>query len=205
MEETLLGLSLGLAAGVSPGPLLTMVVEATLRGGFAAGARVAAAPLVSDLPMIAVAVLAVDRIPEAAQALLSLAGGFVVIWIARGTWLHSADVPAPGGAAGPAGERSKLLAAVVVNGLNPHAWLFWGTVGAPLLLAAWPGRPGAAAGFLIAFFSLLIGAKVALAGAIAGNRHRLGEQGYRRLMLGCSVLLLGLGVMLVVRGALGLA
>jgi threonine/homoserine/homoserine lactone efflux protein len=36
MELMLVGLGLGLAAGVSPGPLLTLVVSSTLARGFGA-------------------------------------------------------------------------------------------------------------------------------------------------------------------------
>ena len=52
MEDLVVALTLGLAAGVSPGPLLALVVSATLERGFGAGLRVASAPLVTDLPII---------------------------------------------------------------------------------------------------------------------------------------------------------
>ena len=41
MEAILLAFSLGLAAGLSPGPLLTLVVSTSLARGFGAGLRVA--------------------------------------------------------------------------------------------------------------------------------------------------------------------
>src|SRR5690606_40679233 len=46
------GLGMGLAAGVSPGPLLVLVVTSTLRGGLRNGIAVAAAPLLSDLVVV---------------------------------------------------------------------------------------------------------------------------------------------------------
>jgi len=47
MEAFLLGASLGFAAGVSPGPLLAIVLREALRHGAAAGMRAALAPLVT--------------------------------------------------------------------------------------------------------------------------------------------------------------
>ncbi|NCD26558.1 MAG: hypothetical protein EOL86_13335, partial [Deltaproteobacteria bacterium] len=46
------GLVLGLSAGLSPGPLLTLMLSETLRHGVRAGLLVAVAPLISDLPII---------------------------------------------------------------------------------------------------------------------------------------------------------
>ena len=41
MRYVLLGLTLGLGSGISPGPLLALVISTTLARGFKAGARVA--------------------------------------------------------------------------------------------------------------------------------------------------------------------
>ncbi|CAA9508743.1 MAG: hypothetical protein AVDCRST_MAG85-2212, partial [uncultured Solirubrobacteraceae bacterium] len=81
MESLLLGLSLGLGAGLAPGPLLALVVGATLERGFAAGARIAAAPLVSDAPIVALCVLVLGGLPDEALAALSLAGAVFVLWL----------------------------------------------------------------------------------------------------------------------------
>ena len=42
------GLALGLYAGISPGPLLSLIIAESLRGGWPAGFRIALAPLVTD-------------------------------------------------------------------------------------------------------------------------------------------------------------
>jgi threonine/homoserine/homoserine lactone efflux protein len=43
----------GLSAGLSPGPLMTLVIAETLKRGIPAGIRIAVAPLITDLPIIA--------------------------------------------------------------------------------------------------------------------------------------------------------
>ena len=46
------GMLLGLSAGLSPGPMLTLVVSQTLRHGIQEGVKVAFAPLLTDTPIV---------------------------------------------------------------------------------------------------------------------------------------------------------
>ena len=55
-----LGAGIGLVAGVSPGPVLTLVVAETLKGGWLRGAAVAAGPLLADGPIILLAIGVLD-------------------------------------------------------------------------------------------------------------------------------------------------
>ena len=61
MEEVLgfvvPGIVLGLAAGLAPGPLLVLVVAHSVRHGTREGVKVAIAPLITDLPIIGLAIL----------------------------------------------------------------------------------------------------------------------------------------------------
>src|SRR5690606_29797086 len=79
MRELLLGVSLGLGAGLSPGPLLSLVISASLRGGFLAGLRMACVPFLSDLPVVLLTTTVVGALPETLVAALSVAGGLYVI------------------------------------------------------------------------------------------------------------------------------
>ena len=49
------GLVYGLSAGFSPGPLMALVISQTLKHGIREGAKVAVAPLITDLPIILLA------------------------------------------------------------------------------------------------------------------------------------------------------
>src|SRR5215471_7262637 len=62
----LLGAGIGFVSGVSPGPVLTLVVSETLKGGWLRGAAVAAGPLLADGPIVLVALVLFDRLPAAA-------------------------------------------------------------------------------------------------------------------------------------------
>jgi len=198
MEETLFGVTLGLAAGLNPGPLLTLVITATLRRGFAAGARVAMVPLVTDIPLIVISMLAVRQLPASWRAGIGIVGGAVVVLLAVRTWRDGRQAELPTASEGA--RPREFWRAAAVNTLNPNAWLFWTAVGAPLLVRTASSRPAAAIGFLAGFFGLLVGTKVVLAAVLARARHRLTRRGYRLALMGCAVLLFALGVWLAASG-----
>ena len=62
--------------------------------------------------------------------------------------------------------------AAAVNALSPHPWLFWATVGGPLLVQAGEESAALAVAFVAGFYVTLIGAKVALAGLVEAGRRR---------------------------------
>ncbi len=59
-EYLFMGMVLGLSAGLSPGPLLALVISETVSKGLGAGIRIALAPLVTDLPVVAISFLLVS-------------------------------------------------------------------------------------------------------------------------------------------------
>jgi threonine/homoserine/homoserine lactone efflux protein len=198
LHALLLGLSLGLGAGVAPGPLLAVVIRASLEGGFAAGARVALGPLLTDLPIIAIALVLADALPDEALAALGVAGGVFLLWLGADALR---DVPAPveeaAGAIAPPAAGS-LRRGAAVNLLNPHPWIFWITVGVPIL---GDGSAVDAVLFLVPFYTMLIGAKLVVAAALGAGRDRLLHgSGYRWALRASGALMLAAGVLLVAEG-----
>jgi threonine/homoserine/homoserine lactone efflux protein len=196
MPELIAGLSIGLAAGISPGPLQTLVVASTLRKGFGAGWRVAMAPLVTDVPIVVLAVVAVGSLPDSFVRSLGVAGGIVVV--AFGLWelrsARDASEPAGNDRVGDAGD---LWRGAAVNALSPHPWIFWVVAGAPLVIGAWDVAAWRALSFVGGFWVALIGAKIALAAVVAAGRHRLDAAWRRRLVVAGGVLLVIGGVVLL--------
>ena len=196
MDSFLLGLSLGLGAGLAPGPLLALVIRTALQDGAAAGVRVAFSPLVTDVPIILVAVLLAASLPEEVLGALGVAGGAFVVWL--GIEALREDPAAAEAAAGAAAPQRDILRGALTNALSPHPWVFWLTVGAPILAQ---GDATDAALFLAAFYLLLIGAKVVLALGVGAGRERLMQgRGYVLLLRASAVLLLATGVLLAVEG-----
>lgn len=197
------GLALGFGSGIAPGPFLAVVIAASLRGGFRNGAVVALSPLITDLPIIAACLTVLSQLPAHGIAALSLAGAGVLGWYAYEAFrdARSASLEAMrAGATEVQPARHALRQGVVANLLNPSPWMFWITIGGPLLTASWADGVGASAAFLLPFYGVLIGSKVAIAAAVGAGRSRLSDVGYRRLLSGAGLLLVGLALSLLRSG-----
>jgi len=201
VTEIATGLALGLGAGIAPGPLLTLVLTSTLERGFGAGLRVALAPLITDAPIVALSVGAVSSVGEGVLRGLALAGGLIVAGLGVHTVAGSArSAFSPREAA--AGRRD-LWRGIAVNLASPHPWIFWLSAGAPLLVAAWRRAPWLGAGFLVAFYGLLVGSKIVVAWGVALGRERLTPPWRRRLLVVGGLALVAGGVALVWQAAAG--
>jgi threonine/homoserine/homoserine lactone efflux protein len=204
MAAFLAGVSLGFGAGISPGPLLTLVITTTLARGLAAGMRVGLSPLLTDAPVILIAVLAVDALPAWAAAVLGAVGGCYVVYLGVETMRSARGATLDAGAT-QGSAANDLGRGVLVNLLSPHPWLFWITVGAPLLVTLWQRSPWQAAAFLLGFYALLVGSKLALALVVAGGRRRLDGPWYGRVLLASGAVLVVFGVLLLWQATRGLS
>jgi threonine/homoserine/homoserine lactone efflux protein len=181
-------MALGLAAGLAPGPLLALVLAQSIRYGTREGLKVAAAPLITDVPIVILSVALVGAAASAATGLLgaiSLAGAIFV------AYLGIESLRTTGVEAGRPDEAPRSWArGATVNVLSPHPYLFWITVGAPVLLLAWEEGPLAAAAFLAGFYACLVGAKMVLAVVAGRSGGRLRGGAYRAVMAVLGGLLL---------------
>ena len=195
----LLGLTLGLSAGLSPGPLMTLVITTALRDGFWHGLRVAAAPFVTDLPIILLSVFVLNLLPPWTLAFVGVIGGGYVVYLGWET-VRSASAAGvlilQGAPPSQTSGRQSLLRGAAVNALNPHPYLFWATVGGPTLLTAFSQSllPGVL--FLLGFYITLIGSKVAVAALVHSQARRFSAAWYQRILVLLGLLLIGLGIWL---------
>ncbi|MEJ2478627.1 MAG: LysE family transporter [Acidihalobacter sp.] len=202
MSEALLaGLLLGLAAGVAPGPMLALTLSQSLRHGPREGLRVAAAPLLTDLPIIAVTLALLISLAQTRTLLgvIALFGSAYVGFLAWETWRSSPAEIEP-----PRGGSASLRKAMLTNFLNPHPYLFWAAAGGPFVLGALhTSGAWAAAGFIIAFYLMLIGAKAALALLVGHYRGLLRGRAYAYTLRALALSLAALALVLL-SDALGL-
>jgi len=190
----LAGAVLGATAGLSPGPLLTLVIRETLRSGVGAGARVAASPLLTDLPIIALCVAALGAAARVEPLLgaVALAGSIFLLHMARETWRSGP----PDLDARPGPARS-LARGVVTNVLSPHPYLFWMAVGGPMLVQAWARDHAAPFVFLAGFYLALVGSKLGVAVLVGRSRTVLSGRGYRLVLRVLAVALAAFAVLLL--------
>jgi threonine/homoserine/homoserine lactone efflux protein len=170
-----IGVALGLSASLSPGPLLTLMVAETLQHGARAGIKIAVAPLLTDLPIVALAVFSLYHLADMDVMLgvISLIGGVV---LAHYGWKSVRF-------GGVAVETEKLgrwsfRKGVIADLSNPNPYLFWFAVGAPTTLKALESGPAPALLFLLSFYAVLVGSKSLIALLIGASRHLLRSQAY---------------------------
>lgn len=191
------GLLLGLSAGVSPGPLLTLVLQQSLKHKSIDGIKVALSPLITDIPIISICWLLVNQMIqyELMFNVLSVVGGIYIAYLGimsfkvRGLDLNVEQ-----------GESQSLKKGIVANFLNPSPYLFWISVGTPLLLKAVQLHWSYAFGFMISFYSLLVGSKVVIAVITGRTKHFMNTRVYVWVMRVLGVALLGFGFMLLWEG-----
>lgn len=159
------GLILGLSAGIAPGPLLALVISETLRHNVKAGIKVALAPMITDVPIIFLAFLMSASLGEfkVMLGLISFAGGLFILYLgisiirSSGTEIKINDV-----------SSKAFRKGILVNALSPHPYLFWITVGAPIMTKALTRNVYCVIAFIAGFYGLLVGTKIFLA-LIAGK------------------------------------
>jgi threonine/homoserine/homoserine lactone efflux protein len=184
------GTTFGLAAGLSPGPVLALVVSQTLRYGLREGLKVSLAPLVTDLPIVSFCLFVLSRVSHTGLVLawISIAGGVYVAWLGidslRMRMENTSSTPLP----------KSFWKAVAINFLNPHVYLFWLTVGAPTVLRAANDGMAFAALFAAPFYVCLCGSKMLVAVLVHRSRSFLHGDGYRWSLraVGGALVLFGL-------------
>ena len=202
MASLPLGLSIGLAAGIGPGPLLILVVTSALQSGWRVGAMVAFAPLVSDILVVIGVLFVLDRLPDRALSVLGVVGGLFVIHtgVRTAREARTADL-ARSGQSGQSVHRAlhqALRRAAMVNLLSPSPWVFWATVLGPMTIATSRKSTWDAVTLVVGFYLGLVGAKLVLAALVAGQRRRLSPTGYRRALIGAGALLTMTGLYLLI-------
>jgi len=188
-----IGLTLGVWAGLSPGPLFAVLVSQSVRYGTKEGIKVALVPLITDPPIILVTMLVLTRVGHYRHVLgvLSAIGGLYVGYMAYEA-LCSDAAGAPKTAATKTFSR-----AITVNLLSPHPKLFWLTAGGPLILKAWALGAAVPAVFIACFYACMVGSTLAVALVIGRTRHMITGAAYTYTMRALGGLLAVFAVLLV--------
>jgi threonine/homoserine/homoserine lactone efflux protein len=154
------GLAFGLAAGFSPGPVLTLVISETLRYGFKAGLKVAFSPLITDLPIILICVFVLEFFSyfHWILAVISILGGIYLIFLAFESFRikqEEMDIKKL--------KPKSLQKGTIANFLNPAPYLFWISIGAPTVIKASTISSWLVFFYVFGMYFLLVGSKIFIA------------------------------------------
>ena len=151
------GLLLGFPASAQPGPFQAYLLSQVARNGWRRTLPAALAPLVSDGPIILLAMLVLTRLPPQALSVIQLVGGLFILYLAWGAakaFYTAVDIPLT---TDQDLINQSIWQAALMNFLNPNPFIFWGTVGGIILLEAWALSIWHAVAFLVGLYGTLIG------------------------------------------------
>lgn len=170
-------ISIGLAAGLKPGPLGIYVIHQTLSRSVRQGFLSSLAPLITDGPIMLVALFAVQRLNDYDGLIgcISIAGGVYLVVIAFRIFQTTEIAPRESNTI----EVSSLIGAIKLNLLNPAPYLFWLTIGGSFI-AAGTATQGLLFAVLMSITLCLTKFTVAVAIKILGKR--VSKSMYSRLL-----------------------
>ena len=194
LSALLVGVMFGLSAGFAPGPLLTLVITQTLQHNTKEGVIVAAAPVMTDVPIVLISFFILNELSTLGPTLgvIAAVGGLYVLYLAYET-IRTGPVRVNTSLIQP----KSLRKGAVVNALNPHPYLFWATVGVPFILKTQQNDPIAPWLFIFSFYLFLIGSKVLIALIVGRFRTFLEGKIYLFIMRGLGAVLAGFAMFLL--------
>jgi threonine/homoserine/homoserine lactone efflux protein len=197
IELLIAGITLGLYAGFSPGPLLVLLISQTLKHGHKEGIKVALAPLITDLPIIIASIIFLSFVAGYSLILgiISIFGGLYLGYLAYESFKTKGltkEIEAE--------EPKSLKKGVTVNFLNPSPYIFWITVGGPLIITAYMGNALSPLLFIVSFYALLVGSKIGIAFAAGKSRDFLTGRPYIYIMRILGVVLIIFALYFFVQG-----
>lgn len=191
---------LGGSAAISPGPLNTLVISESLKKGSRGGIKIAIAPILTDAPIIIGSFWLVNNLSsiEVLLNILSVIGGLFLLYLGMKDILVKSNNDNKSGS-----EISSLKKGVFTNLLSPNPYIFWLTIGAPLLISALQMSVLAAALFILIFYILLVGFKILLALFTDQVKSFFASRSFQYIIRVLGLVIVGFGIYLIYRGSAG--
>ena len=185
------GIIFGLTLGMSPGPLLTLVISETLKHDKKEGIKIAVAPILTDLPIVLITLLILSKLTNFDPILgsISILGAIFIGYLAyENISIKKIELDVS------EAKLQSLKKGVIANFLNPHPYVFWFIIGAPTVLRAWGVSLFSAILFILGFYIFLVGSKISIAVIVEKSRSFLKSNiyVYTIRLLGIALLIFSL-------------
>lgn len=191
------GILLGLVAGISPGPLLTLVISQTLLFKRKEGFKVAVAPLITDIPIVIFSLFISAKFTQfdTIGGIISILGSMFILYLSYEAFFSAKKNNTNVDMAARSYQKG-----ILVNFLSPHPYLFWLLVGAPMFTKATRIDSKAAIAFIVGFYFCLIGSKIIIALLADKSKAFLNSKYYIYLIQFLGLLLLFFALKMLVEG-----
>ena len=158
---------------------MTMVVSESLQYGVRSGIKIAIAPIITDLPLIIFSIIILEKLENHSYFLgiISVVGAFYLMYMG----CENIRVKSPCLMDRKKESRS-YIKGIFANIMSPHPYLFWLSVGAPIIIRAMKLTWLFPVLFIGSFYFLLVGIKILLAILIGRSRELLNGVIYMHVM-----------------------
>lgn len=191
IEFLILGSFLGLAAGMSPGPLLAITISETLQHGKWEGIKVAISPLITDLPIILSVLFILSHLANynSVIGIIAFFGASYLIY----SGMESLKIKR-GNIELKVEKKEGLKKGVIVNFGNPHPYIFWISIGGPIIFKSLNTNIWAMLLFVLGFYIFLVGSKVVVALIVERSKSFINSRYYVSVIqiLGIAQIVFGL-------------
>jgi threonine/homoserine/homoserine lactone efflux protein len=197
LESLFSGIILGLVAGLSPGPMLALVIAETLKFGKKEGFKVAASPLITDSTIVLLTLLALSTLSQHNLVIgtISILGACYLMYLGIEnlrvkTNTFKIELV----------RKETLKRAIITNLLNPHTYLFWLTVGSPIILETLKTDVSATILFLLGFYTLLMGSMAIIALVVDKSKSIVKSKYYTYIVRILGIILLFFALTVLIEG-----
>lgn len=191
IEFLAIGAFLGLTAGISPGPLLAITISETLQQGKCEGIKVAVSPLITDMPIVLSVLFVLSQL-ESSSFIIGIIAFFGASYLIY-SGIESLKIK-PGSFEINSEKKDALKRGVIVNFGNPHPYIFWLTIGGPMIFKSLNTHIWATILFIFGFYSLLVGSKVGVVLIVERSKYFIKSKYYFSIVrtLGIAQIIFGL-------------
>lgn len=191
------GILLGLFAGISPGPLMALIISNSVKYNKKEGIKIAFSTIVGDIPIIFITLYFFSKLSEINWflGLISFLGAGFIFYIALENFKSvtlKIDIE-------NAKSRS-FLKGLITNMLSPHPYMFWILIGAPTTIKANEVNLLTAILFIFCFYCLLIGSKVIIALLTDKSKAFLKSNSYNLVLKILGAFLILFSILLILEG-----
>lgn len=181
------GIVFGLGGGLTPGPLMTLVITETLKHGTKEGLKVAMAPLITDLPVVLLSIFLLSKLSDINVVIgtISLIGAVFLVYLGyesftfKGVEIDTKHF-----------KPQSLKKGIIANIFNPAPILFWISVGAPTVLKGYEVSLMASIYFIFFMYFCLVGSKLLTAMLVGKSRQLLKSRNYMLIIKILGVILI---------------
>jgi len=196
-EFLISGIILGLAAGISPGPLLVLVFSETLKYGKMEGIKIAISPLITDFPIVVFVLFILSNLMKynLVVGTISLCGACYLMYLGvehLRAEINKFEVNLA--------KKDALKRGAIANFLSPHPYLFWLSVGGPMIFKSLEIHISGTILFVLGFYSLLIGSKIGIALIVEKSASFLRKKQYIYIVRALGIALIVFALIFVREG-----